>query len=90
VNRIVVHTDLGLADAHAIMLAFTSPGTKVEAITTVAGNVSLAQTTANAVTILDQLGVDAPVFPGCGHAIVYPTPRRAISHGAELLMQSLK
>jgi inosine-uridine nucleoside N-ribohydrolase len=38
----------------------------VEAITTVAGNVGLEATTANAATILDALGIPAeatPIFP---------------------------
>ena len=54
-NRFVIDTDPGVDDAHAIMMAFAHPEAQVEAITTVAGNVSLERTTANACTILDVL-----------------------------------
>src|SRR5262245_52302102 len=47
-NRIVIDTDPGVDDAHAIMLACAYPGAKVEALTTVAGNVSLDRATSNA------------------------------------------
>jgi purine nucleosidase len=47
----VIDTDPGVDDAHAIMMAFAHPEAQVEAITTVAGNVSLERTTANVCTI---------------------------------------
>ncbi|HSB02718.1 MAG TPA: nucleoside hydrolase [Anaerolineales bacterium] len=87
-TRIVIDTDPGIDDAHAIMLAFSYPGTIVEAITTVAGNVPLERTTANALIILDILGRDVPVFSGCEDALVIPTSRRAISHGKDGLGDS--
>lgn len=82
-NRIVIDTDPGVDDAQAIMMATAHPDTRVEALTTVAGNVSLEQATANALIILDMLGVDIPVYVGCEDALVVPTPRRAISHGGD-------
>jgi purine nucleosidase len=87
-NRIVIDTDPGVDDAHAIMLACTHPAAKVEALTTVAGNVSLELATRNALIILDVIGQDVPVFPGCDDALVRPTPRRAISHGTDGLGDS--
>ncbi len=87
-NRVVIDTDPGVDDAHAIMLALAHPGTKVEALTTVAGNVALERATANALIVLDALGADVPVFSGCDDALVIPTPRRAISHGADGLGDS--
>jgi len=87
-KRLVIDTDPGIDDAHAILLAFAFPDVKVEALTTVAGNVSLMQTTANASIILDMLGEDAPIFPGCEDALLNPTPRRAISHGVDGLGDS--
>lgn len=82
-NRIVIDTDPGIDDAHAIMLAFSHPNTRVEAITTVAGNVSLDRTTANALILLDILDRDVPVFAGCDDALVVPASRRAVSHGID-------
>src|SRR5262249_27958555 len=87
-NRIVIDTDPGVDDAHAIMLACAHPAAKVEALTTVAGNVSLDRATRNALIILDVIGQDVPVFPGCDDALVQPTPRRATSHGGDVLGDS--
>jgi purine nucleosidase len=87
-NRVVIDTDPGVDDAHAIMLAFAHSQTAVEALTVVAGNVSVQQATTNALIVLELLGKDAPVFAGCSDALVRPTPRRAISHGADGLGES--
>jgi inosine-uridine nucleoside N-ribohydrolase len=48
-------------DALAIILALRSPEFSLQGISTVSGNVSLAQTTANTLTVLDVL--DAPPIP---------------------------
>jgi inosine-uridine nucleoside N-ribohydrolase len=82
-NRVVIDTDPGVDDAHAIMLAFAHSNTKVEALTVVAGNVGVQQATVNALVVLEMLGRDAPVFAGCADALVWPTPRRATTHGAD-------
>jgi len=87
-NRLVIDTDPGVDDAHAIMMAFAHPGARVEAITTVAGNVSLARTTANACTILDVLGQDVPVYAGCDRALVTRTPDASYVHGEDGLGES--
>lgn len=80
-NRVVIDTDPGVDDAHAILLAFAHPETEVEGLTVVAGNVGVQQATINALVVLELLGKDAPVFAGCSDALVWPTPRRATSHG---------
>jgi purine nucleosidase len=87
-ERIVIDTDPGVDDAHAIMLACVHPAAKVEALTTVAGNVSLELATRNALIIIDIIGQDVPVYAGCDDALVRPTPRRASSHGADGLGDS--
>ncbi|MBC8449391.1 MAG: nucleoside hydrolase [Chloroflexi bacterium] len=51
-NRIVIDTDPGVDDAHAIMMAFAHPEAQIEAITTVAGGASLERATANTCTML--------------------------------------
>jgi purine nucleosidase len=86
-NRIVIDTDPGVDDAHALMMAFAHRrhGTRIEAVTTVAGNVGLDRTTPNACTILDQLGVapdETPIFAGCPHSLVGPDVR-TLFHGAD-------
>jgi purine nucleosidase len=89
--RLVIDTDPGVDDAHAIMAAFAHPGARVEALTTVAGNVSLVQTTANVCTILDVLEQDekdVPVYAGCDRPMVGPVVEASYFHGADGLGDS--
>jgi len=69
-RRIIIDTDPGQDDAVAILLALASPELQVEAIMTVAGNVSLAQTTKNACALLELAGrEDVPVFAGAARPL---------------------
>jgi inosine-uridine nucleoside N-ribohydrolase len=89
--RLVIDTDPGVDDAHAILLANAHPAARVEAITTVAGNVALPLTTANAATILDVLGVppeQTPIFAGADRALLGAGGDAAIVHGADGLGSS--
>jgi purine nucleosidase len=87
--RLVIDTDPGVDDAHAIMLALAHPDAQVEAITTVAGNMGLPLTTANACHILDAVGPvlsagegkDVPVFPGAQAALIARNPHADYVHG---------
>lgn len=54
-KRLIIDTDPGVDDALALILAFRSPEVRVEAITTVGGNVDLEQTTRNALRVLSLL-----------------------------------
>jgi purine nucleosidase len=87
-THLVIDTDPGVDDAHAIMMAFAHPEAQIEAITTVAGNVSLERTTANACTILDVLERDVPVYAGCDRALVACTPDASYVHGEDGLGNS--
>ncbi len=74
-KRLLIDTDAVVDGAHAIMLAFAHAEVHIEAITTLAGAVSLEQATANACIILDVLERDVPVYAGCGRALVqFDTP----------------
>jgi purine nucleosidase len=86
--RLVIDTDPGVDDAHAILAAFAHPEAHVEAITTVAGNVSLERTTANACTVLDVLEQDVPVYPGCDRPLVARPPDASYFHGEDGLGDS--
>jgi purine nucleosidase len=77
VTCFVIDTDPGVDDALAIMLAFAHPGAQVEAISTMAGKVPLARTTASACTILDVLEHDVPVYAGRGRPLVADLPSRS-------------
>jgi purine nucleosidase len=71
--RLIIDTDAGVDDAQAIMLALAQPGAKIEAITTVTGNVHIEKVIANVFTVLEVMrapnipvfrGADQPLIPG--------------------------
>lgn len=81
-TRLIIDTDPGVDDAHAIMLAFAHKNAKIEALTTVGGNVSLERVTANTCTILDVLDQpDVPVYAGCAGPILPKSHDAASVHG---------
>ena len=82
-KRLIIDTDPGVDDAHAILLALAHPQAQVEAITTVNGNVSLDRTTANALKILDVAGKDLPVYPGCDRPLINRPENADFVHGAD-------
>lgn len=63
-KHIILDTDPGVDDALAFLLAFNSPEIKVEAVTTVAGNVNHTKGHRNAKKLVEFLGVDVPVCAG--------------------------
>ncbi len=69
-QRMIIDTDMGVDDAFALMLALAQPDVRVEAITTVFGNVSVEQATRNTFTVLDLFDHNAPVFQGRANAIL--------------------
>ncbi|MGY1785251.1 nucleoside hydrolase [Geodermatophilus sp. SYSU D00698] len=81
---LVIDTDPGIDDALAILLALASPEVDLRLVTTTHGNVSLAQTTENALRVLHLAGrSDVPVAAGAADSLVFPQPERAGHvHGA--------
>ncbi|MBC9177498.1 nucleoside hydrolase [Pseudoroseomonas ludipueritiae] len=71
-RRIIIDTDPGKDDAVAILLALAAPEElELVSITTVAGNVPLSRTTANALALLELGGrAGVPVFPGCARPMI--------------------
>ena len=70
-KHIILDTDPGVDDALAFLLAFGSPELKVEAVTTVAGNVSHEKGHRNAKQLLEFLGRDdVPVCRGAERPLV--------------------
>lgn len=70
-RKIIIDTDPGQDDAIALLLAFASPELDVLGITTVAGNVSVEHTTANALRLRELANCeDIPVFAGCPRPLV--------------------
>ncbi|WP_132304021.1 nucleoside hydrolase [Komagataeibacter saccharivorans] len=69
-RRIIIDTDPGQDDAIAIMLALASPELDVLGLVSVAGNVPVRQTAANACKILELAGRrDIPVHAGCARPV---------------------
>ena len=60
----VIDTDTASDDAVALILALRAKDVRVAAITTVAGNVPVAQATRNALYTAELCGSDVPVFGG--------------------------
>jgi pyrimidine-specific ribonucleoside hydrolase len=81
---LVIDTDPGIDDALALLLALASPEVDLRLVTTVHGNVELAQTTENALRVLHLAGrSDVPVAAGARSALVHPQAERAGHvHGA--------
>ncbi|MGY1746278.1 nucleoside hydrolase [Blastococcus sp. SYSU D00695] len=81
---LVIDTDPGIDDAVAILLALASPEVDLRLVTTVHGNVDLAQTTENALRVLHLAGrADVPVAAGARGPLVHPMAQRAGHvHGA--------
>lgn len=67
-NVVIIDTDPGVDDALALMMAIKS-GLQIEGITTVFGNSSIENTTLNALTILQLLDSNLPVYKGVTTAL---------------------
>ncbi|HTT00878.1 MAG TPA: nucleoside hydrolase [Steroidobacteraceae bacterium] len=81
-RRIIIDTDPGVDDALAIFLALKSPELHVEALTVVAGNVTLDLTVANALRLLEIAGrPDIPVAAGAARPLKRHLVRAHSVHG---------
>ena len=63
-KKVLIDMDPGTDDALALIAALNSPELDVLGVTTVGGNASLADTTRNALRLLEHLGSDVPVSRG--------------------------
>jgi purine nucleosidase len=71
-RRVLLDCDPGHDDAIAMLLAHGSPGVDLVAVTTVAGNQTLAKVTRNALAVAELAGIDVPVAAGCDRPLVRP------------------
>ncbi len=70
-HRIVLDTDPGIDDALTLLLALASPEIRLEAVTTVSGNVPVDQATWNALALLQLAGhPHIPVAQGCDRPLL--------------------
>lgn len=81
-KRVIIDTDPGLDDAVAILFAFASGRFDVLGLTTVAGNIGIERTTANAAGLLAVVGrSDIPVFSGADKALLRDNIDAIVVHG---------
>lgn len=79
--KVIIDTDPGHDDALALMLACSSAELEILAVTTVAGNSTIENTTRNARFILDFLNKgDIPIFSGAKQPLKRPLTQ-AVVHG---------
>ncbi len=82
-KKVVIDTDCGVDDALALILALRSPELKVEAITTVSGNVDVHHVNKNVFRIFDALGLEkVPVVSqGAEAPLAHPCQNASSVHG---------
>jgi purine nucleosidase len=84
-QKIIFDTDPGVDDAMALLFGLASPELEVVGVTTVFGNVEVAQTTRNALHVVEVGGrPDIPVVAGAAHALERPMlERKFYIHGRD-------
>jgi pyrimidine-specific ribonucleoside hydrolase len=81
-TQILLDCDPGHDDAIALLLALASPEVELLGVTTVAGNQTLAKTTANAIRVLELVGRgEVPVAAGADRPLVRERSVAANVHG---------
>ena len=79
----LIDTDTASDDAVAIIMALRSPEVRVVAITTVAGNVGVDQSTRNALYTVELCGADVPVYSGAEKPLLRTYQNATWFHGRD-------
>ena len=81
-DMLLIDTDPGVDDALAILMAHAHA--RVLGLSVAAGNVGLAQTTANALKLVETIGANTPVYPGCDAPLMgRPEVGASVIHGLD-------
>ena len=80
-RKFIMDTDTGSDDAIALVMALSDKNVEILALTTVFGNVSLAQATRNALLSCEAAGVIVPVYPGMDRPLVRDRIEATHVHG---------
>lgn len=81
-RKIILDCDPGHDDAIAMLLAHANPEIELLAVTTVAGNQTLAKVTRNAQSVATVIGMrDIPIAAGCDRPLVRPQENAPDIHG---------
>ncbi|MCB9456880.1 MAG: nucleoside hydrolase [Anaerolineaceae bacterium] len=81
--RMIIDTDAGVDDAQAIMMALTHPGVRVEAITTLTGNVHVDKVIPNVLTTLGVMRQHIPVYRGADRPLLSDWSAEEHFHGSD-------
>jgi inosine-uridine nucleoside N-ribohydrolase len=79
----LIDTDTASDDAVALIMALRAPDVRVVAITTVAGNVPVEQSTRNALYTVELCGASVPVFAGAEKPLVRTHENATWFHGRD-------
>ncbi len=82
-EKLIIDTDPGVDDAQAILMAAGHPQATIAAILVVGGNVGLAHTVRNSLTLVEMIEQEIPVYPGCGRPLVIAQENAAVVHGRD-------
>lgn len=70
-KKMILDCDIGTDDAVAMLGLLLADNIDVIAVTTVHGNLTVEQATQNALSVVNFLGLDVPVYTGCPHALTH-------------------
>src|SRR5258707_12652687 len=79
----LIDTDTASDDADAIIMALRASDVRVAAITTVAGNVNVQQSTRNALYTVELCGADVPVYAGAEKPLLRRYENATWFHGRD-------
>ncbi|MGA8152224.1 MAG: nucleoside hydrolase [Terriglobales bacterium] len=79
----LIDTDTASDDAVALIMALRAPDVRVVAITTVAGNVPVAQSTRNALYTVELCGASVPVYVGADKPLLRTYQNATWFHGSD-------
>jgi purine nucleosidase len=79
----LIDTDTASDDAVALIMALRAPEVRVAAITTVAGNVPVEQSTRNALYTVELCGADVPVYSGADKPLLRAYQDATWFHGRD-------
>lgn len=79
----LIDTDTASDDAVALIMAMRAPDVQVIAVTTVAGNVPVEQSTRNALYVVELCGAQVPVYAGAEKPLLRPYQNATWFHGSD-------
>ncbi|WP_433238130.1 nucleoside hydrolase [Streptosporangium sp. CA-135522] len=83
VRRVVVDTDTGIDDAHALLYLAGRPDAEIVAITSVFGNCAEEDATRNIGYVSRLLGLDVPIARGAAESLAGHAPTTPGAHGSD-------